>query len=101
MNFDGYDDVFVLTTWGATGNEAGCVWLYDPQSGRFEFSKRVHQLWRIRRDEETKTLSTRGNGGMGTFRTAKYVVEGNRPVPVISVNQDFNGKTPLCCSAAA
>jgi hypothetical protein len=39
MNFDGYDDVFVLTTWGATGNEAGCVWLYDPQSGRFEFSK--------------------------------------------------------------
>jgi hypothetical protein len=41
---------------------------------------------------DTKTLTTHGNGGRaGTvFRAAKYIVENNCPVPVITVTQDWD-----------
>ena|SRR5437764_9058082 len=92
INFDGYSDIFVMTMWGATGNQFGCVWLYDPESGRFEFSKDFSELGGFVLDRATKTITTHGNGGMaGTvFRATKYVVENDRPVPVITVAQDFD-----------
>ena len=31
FNFDGYQDVYAMTIWGATGNESGCIWLFDPR----------------------------------------------------------------------
>jgi hypothetical protein len=95
MNFDGYADIFVLTTWGATGNEAGCIWLYDPRTGRFEFNKDFSEIAAFAVHPDTKTLTTHGNGGAaGTiFRAAKYAVENNRPVPVITVAQDYDFNT--------
>jgi len=92
MNFDGYNDVYVLTNWGATGNELGCVWLYDPKNGRFEFSKEFSGLGRLTLDPATKTIATHSNGGMaGTiFRATKYVIADNRPLPVVTVAQDFD-----------
>lgn len=92
MNFDGYKDIYMLTSWGATGNESGCVWLYDPESGRFEFSKDFSELGRFTLDPATKTIITHGNGGMaGTvFSAAKYIIEGKRPVPIITVAQDWD-----------
>ena len=98
VNFDGYDDIFVLTTWGATGNSAGCVWLYNPRSGRFEFSKDFTDICGFEAHAETKTLTIYSNGGIGTFHAAKFVVENNRPVPVLTVDQglDPSGKEYHC-----
>jgi hypothetical protein len=92
LNFDGYDDIYVLTNWGATGNELGCVWLYDPKASRFEFSREFSELGRFTLDPATKTIATHSNGGMaGTiFQAAKYIIENNRPVPVVTVAQDFD-----------
>ena len=92
INFDGYKDIFVMTTWGATGNQFGCVWLYGPETGRFEFSKEFSELGRFVLNPATKTITTHSNGGMaGTiFRAAKYVIKDHRPVPVIAVAQDFD-----------
>jgi hypothetical protein len=95
MNFDGYGDIFVLTNWGATGNQSGCVWLYNPKSGHFDFSKEFSELGTFGVDPATKTISTHGNGGMaGTiFRAAKYVVEDDRPIAIIFVAQDYDFTT--------
>jgi hypothetical protein len=92
MNFDGYADIFVLISWGATGNEGGCVWLFNPKKGRFEFSKEFSELGAYTVDPatNTKTITTRGHSGVGSISAAKYVVENNRPVPIITVNQDFD-----------
>jgi hypothetical protein len=92
MNFDAYKDIFIMTTWGATGNQFGCVWLFDSEDGRFWFSKEYSDLGRFELDPSTKTLTTRSVGGMaGTiFRAAKYLVQNNKPVPVVTVAQDWD-----------
>ena len=56
MNFDGYKDIFIMTTWGPTGNQFGCVWLYDQQDGRFWYSKEFSELGRFELDAATKTI---------------------------------------------
>ena len=30
-----------MTTWGATGNQFGCIWLYEPATCRFEYNKNL------------------------------------------------------------
>jgi hypothetical protein len=100
MNFDGYKDIYVLTTWGATGNEYGCVWLYDPENGRFDYNKEFSDLSRFTLGPATKTITTHGNGGRAgmIFHAAKYSVESNRPVLVIMVAQDWDfGKQEFHC----
>ena len=105
MNFDGYKDIYMLTSWGATGNESGCVWLYDPDSGRFEYSKDFAELGRFTLDPATKTIVTHSNGGMaGTvFRAAKYLIEDNRPVAiatVLRIGTSIRRNTTVLCSNA-
>lgn len=92
MNLDGYKDISILTNWGATGNEQGCVWLYDPDSGRFEFSKEFSHLGRFEIDPKTRTITTHSNGGAaGTiFRAAKYAVQGQHLVLLLTVAQDYD-----------
>lgn len=92
LNLDGYKDIYVLTNWGATGNEIGCVWLCDPKSGRFEFSKEFSGLGRFEVDPQTKTITTHSNGGAaGTiFRAAKYAVQEQHLVLLLTVAQDYD-----------
>ncbi len=92
MNFDGYKDIYILTNWGATGNEQGCVWLYDRESGRFEFSKEFSELGRFEVDPKTKTITTHSNGGAaGTiFQAAKYAVQEEHLVLLLTVAQDYD-----------
>jgi hypothetical protein len=92
INFDGYKDIYILTHWGATGNQSGCVWLYNPASGSFDFSKAFSELGTVTLHPETKTITTLGNGGMAgmVFRAATYAVENNTPVPIIEVAQDWD-----------
>ena len=90
MNFDGYSDVFVMTGWGATGNESGCVWLFNPKTGRFEFSKEFSDLGSYTLDPATKTITTRGHAGADMIEAAKYTVENNRLVLIVTVSQYFD-----------
>jgi hypothetical protein len=90
MNFDGYADIFVMTSWGATGNESGCVWLFNPNTGRFEFSKEFSDLGSYTLDPATKTITTRGHAGANAIEAAKYAVENNRLVLIVTVSQYFD-----------
>ena len=92
MNLDGYKDIFVLTNWGATGNEQGCVWLYDSENGRFEYSNEYSELGRFEVDPKTKTITTHSNGGAaGTiFQAAKYAPTGQHLVLLLTVEQDYD-----------
>lgn len=90
MNFDGYSDIWVMTSWGATGNESGCAWLFNPKTGRFEFSKEFSDLGGYILDPATKTITTRGHAGAGSIEAAKYTVEINRPALIVTVSQYFD-----------
>jgi hypothetical protein len=90
VNFDGYSDIFVMTSWGATGNESGCVWLFNPKTGLFEFSKDFSDLGSYALDPATKTLTTRGHGGADTIEASKYTVENNRLMLIVTVSQYFD-----------
>ena len=72
------------------------MWLFDPKTGHFEFSKEFSELGAFEVHADSKIITTRGNGGLGTFQAVKYIVEHNRPVPIISVWQDFDFKTNQC-----
>jgi hypothetical protein len=98
INFDGYDDIFVMTTWGATGNESGCVWLFNPKTGLFELSKDFSDLGSYVLDPATKTLTTHGHAGAGAIEAVRYDVENNHPIPIITVSQYFDpGKGEYHC----
>lgn len=93
INFDGYQDIYLMTSWGATGNHYGCFWLFNPATGRFDFSKGFSQLSRYWLDPETKAIRTFDRGGMvGLVYVAnQYHVEGNQPVLFWSEHQDWRG----------
>jgi len=92
INFDGYKDIYMMTSWGVTGNEIGCVWLYDPPARRFEFSKDFSAIGKFILDPATNTITTGGVGGHAgrIFRMIKYTVEDNRPVPIFDVLQTWD-----------
>jgi hypothetical protein len=105
MHLDGYKDIYMLTSWGATGNESGCVWLYDREIGLFEFSKDFSELDRFTLDPSTKTIITHGNSGMaGTvFRAAKYAIEDNHQrllLRVFRTGTSVRRNTTVLCSNA-
>lgn len=92
FNFDGYQDIYVLTNWGATGNNQGCIWLYNSESKRFEYSPEFSNLGTFTLDPTHKTIITWGNGGMaGAVHSAdKYKVQNNHPVLIYSERQDWD-----------
>jgi hypothetical protein len=100
MNFDGYKDIYILTNWGATGFESGCIWLYDPASGKFVFSREFSELSTFQLDPQANTITTHGCGGMAcaVFHAGKYVVENNRPVQIMEAAQDWDlGRKQFHC----
>jgi hypothetical protein len=92
LNFDGYRDLYVLTNWGATGNDQGCIWLYDPGTKRFGYSPEFSNLGTFTLDPAHKTIITWSNGGMaGAVHSAdKYKVDSNRPVLIYNERQDWD-----------
>ncbi len=94
INFDGYNDVYVMTSWGATGNQWGCIWLYNQGTGRFDYSKEFSELPGHGLDPATKTIQTFTRGGMAglVFGAGKYKVEKNKPVLIMRVNQDWSSE---------
>lgn len=94
MNFDGYKDIGLLTSWGATGNTYTSYWLFDPRTGTFVFSKEFSGLGTETLDPKTKQITTHSNGGHAgmIFSESTYVVKDNKPVLIREVNQDYDEK---------
>jgi hypothetical protein len=92
VNFDGYKDIFLETGHGATGNESGCVWLFSPVTGSFDYSKDLSGLDRFWLDPSTKTILTYERGGMLglVYGAGIYAVLGDRPVLIRSEFQDWD-----------
>jgi hypothetical protein len=91
FNFDGYKDVEMLRWWGATGREGFCVWLYKPETGKFDYSKEYEKLeGKISWNPDSKTISVRDNekhtGAEYEIRT--YKVVNNNLIPVELETQD-------------
>ena len=93
INFDGYQDIYLMTTYGATGNHYGCIWLYNPATGKFDYSKEFSQLSRYWLDPTSKTIRTFDRAGMAgmVFVANKYKVKNDRPVLIWSAKQDWDG----------
>lgn len=92
FNFDGYLDIYALTSWGATGNSFGCVWLFDAESSRFIYSKELSDnLCQYRLDAKSKTIFTFENGGAaGQEHSARtYLVDRGHLVLVWSEMQEW------------
>lgn len=89
-NFDGYQDIFLMTWWGATGNFGGCIWLFNPKTGLFEYSKEFSDLDIRDVDPSTKTVSSIGNSSAADWHTERYAVKNNHPVLLWSEAQSFN-----------
>jgi hypothetical protein len=92
INFDGFQDLYLMTDWGATGNQNGCIWLYNPAIEMFEYSKALSALSRYWLDPASKTIRTFERAGMaGQIYTAnKYKLDGNQPVFIWSENQGWD-----------
>jgi hypothetical protein len=94
FNFDGYKDIYLMTNWGATGNQNGCVWLYNTATKKFDYSKEFSALSRYWLDPASKTILTFVTGGAAgrIHIVEKYKVEDNRPVLIWSENQDLDSQ---------
>jgi hypothetical protein len=92
VNFDGYNDIYLMTHWGATGNQFGCVWLYNPATGRFDYGKEFRALPRYWLQPATKTILTFDKGGMAGlgYDANRYRVEDNRPLLIWHEHQDWD-----------
>ena len=89
VNFDGFQDIYLGTMFSPTGNQSGCIWLYTPETGQFEYSKDFSQLGRHWLDSATKTILEFEHGGGAVYNAAKYEVENNRPLKIYSEVQDW------------
>jgi hypothetical protein len=98
VNFDGYQDIYLMTNWGVTGNHYGCIWLYNPATGKFDYSKEFSQLSTYWLDPTSKAIRTFDRGGMAgmVFVANKYKVENGRPVLIWSAKQDWDGSKFHC-----
>jgi hypothetical protein len=92
FNFDGYQDIYIMMDWGATGNNQGCIWLYDPETRRFNYSKEFSELGTFTLDRQHKTIITWANGGMagGVHSTEKYKIAENHPVLIYDEKQEWD-----------
>jgi len=93
LNFDGYQDIFLGTQWGATGNRYGCIWLYDTTTGRFKYSEEFsHLLCRYWLDPEDKTVFTfdRGGAAGAVHQARRYKANRDHLILIWSEDQDWN-----------
>jgi hypothetical protein len=91
LNFDGYQDIYTMIGSGS-GGEWGCVWLYNPAAGKFDYSDKFSNLNSYELDPSTRTITATGGGGAGIWNIEKYRVEGNEPVLILSVYRDYDDK---------
>lgn len=81
-NFDGHYDLALETAF-SKGNASYCIWLYNPKTGRFEFSQALSALTNTQPDANTHTVIsyTKGNCDI-CFRRETYRWSKGQLVPV-------------------
>lgn len=96
LNFDGRQDLMMLSWAGATGNTGSLVFLFDPKSGKFLHHKELSELPSIGVDPTTKTITSYNKGGHAgaMFTSETYRWEGARLVKIEEISQDEDEKEP-------
>lgn len=92
INSDGYNDIRLTNTWGATGNTFYNYWLFDPSKNIFVENTDLSSLSNPTPQLQTKTITTYKTGGMAgciyTKGTYKFDSDGNL-VPIRLEKQDL------------
>jgi hypothetical protein len=97
INFDGFDDIRVMTSTSAGPNVGFDYWLYNPHSGKFEHSDIGDTLsgFDIMPDARTKTISVTGRSSCCEWENATYKWSGPAlRIRSLSSNGLFNINTP-------
>lgn len=97
MNFDGYKDIQILNSWGATGNTSWSYWLFDPAKQEFVYNDELSQLDGPYPIENKKLIGTWSNGGAAAciYDYRIYRWEGNKLVLIREAEQDLIEGTSL------
>jgi hypothetical protein len=83
LNFDGYQDLLLMASWGATGNQSWCVWLFDGASSKFRYVPDF-QLGSHKLNPQDKTiLMSSHEGSVYTQTTVRFV----NAMPVVVAEQ--------------
>lgn len=95
VNFDGYKDIMLLGSWGATGNMSYDYYTFDIQNMKFNYRPELGILSSPRFDSLTKRIQTGWNGGMaGTIYGSEIYEFQNDSLKLIhSVYQNFDQST--------
>lgn len=81
LNFDGYPDIEMVQFWGATGNAGNCIWLFDPKTEKFVFSRQFSDaIGRYEVDKAAATITTYSNMSAFIHKKQKYAVRGGKLV---------------------
>ncbi len=72
LNFDGYNDLKLLTDAGATGNESYQIWFYHPASSRYGYNNEVSALSNIYADPTRHELHSSWDLGGGAETSQTY-----------------------------
>jgi len=92
FNFDGYLDLKLLATWGATGNRTYLCWLFDRKTRTFSFEPSLLDLGNPTPDPTKKTIATRSTGGMAgqVYTEGTYAWRGGAIALIRRERQEWN-----------
>jgi len=92
VNGDGYADLKFLHWWGATGNQAYFYWLFNKDSGRFEYEKKLAEMSNVSPDPETHEIKTHSNLGAAgnSYSEQVYRFAGKKLVLVREIKQEWS-----------
>jgi hypothetical protein len=91
-NFDGYKDLEGVNFWGATGNISYNLWLFDTNTGRFEFSSELSELCSPEFVSAEKKITTHAKGGRGIYMDDTYIWEHGQLRLVQQYSQDYESR---------
>ena len=97
MNFDGYADIAIQTSCGATGNCMNEYFLYNPATGLFERNNTLSNIFNPVPDQKTKEITSHSVGGAAGMiyedDTYSYIRGAYVLTRSVSQNQDPNDQT--------
>jgi len=82
IDFDGYQDIGLLSWWGATGNEGWTFWRFDPASQQFVKAPEVSALGGPQFDSQARTIRSFSKAGWCEYTTTIYRYEQGKLRPI-------------------
>ncbi|MFA4954419.1 MAG: hypothetical protein WC641_03855 [Patescibacteria group bacterium] len=89
LNFDGYKDLELLSSQGATGNTVFIVWLFNPKLSAFVSNETLSNLMNPVPDPKTKTIKSFSNSSAADWSQQTYAWKDERLVLVHEVIQSY------------